>query len=243
MIRPLSRMAALGAVAAVLSGCALLKSPDPVQTYRFGGAAPAASATIGTGAVSIALRQAVFPEAVEGDRLLGVTGTETVYIKGARWVSPAEDLYMESLENAFAAQATRVRIVATREALRSIPQSIREAAYALGATRWQLVRHHLLPYSAGGISTGVIIGLSRAIGETAPLLVAAGFTQSLNNSPLEGPMMTLPVFVYRSYVDQGNPASAYVDRAWAGALTLVIIVMALNLAARIIGKIFAPSKG
>lgn len=61
-------------------------------------------------------------------------------------------------------------IVATRETLKSIPQNLREAAYALGATRWQVVRHHLLPYSAGGISTGVIIAISRAIGETAPLI-------------------------------------------------------------------------
>lgn len=67
-------------------------------------------------------------------------------------------------------------IVATREALRTIPQSIRESAYALGATRWQVVRHHLLPYSAGGIATGVIIGLSRAIGETAPLITIGALT-------------------------------------------------------------------
>ena len=56
-------------------------------------------------------------------------------------------------------------------------------------------------------------------------------------------MQTLPVFVYRSYVDQGNPASAYVDRAWAGALTLVIIVMVLNLAGRLIAARFAPKTG
>lgn len=61
-------------------------------------------------------------------------------------------------------------IVATREALRAIPQHMREAAAALGATRWQVVKHHLLPYSTGGIATGVIIALSRAIGETAPLV-------------------------------------------------------------------------
>ncbi|MBI1190088.1 MAG: phosphate ABC transporter permease PstA [Tepidisphaera sp.] len=67
-------------------------------------------------------------------------------------------------------------IVATREALRSIPQSMREAAYALGATRWQVIRHHLLPYSAGGISTGVIIALGRAIGETAPLITIGALT-------------------------------------------------------------------
>lgn len=61
-------------------------------------------------------------------------------------------------------------IVATREALRSIPQMIREAAYALGASRWEVIKDHLLPYSTGGIATGVIIALSRAIGETAPLV-------------------------------------------------------------------------
>ncbi len=59
-------------------------------------------------------------------------------------------------------------IVATREAMRAVPRSIREAAYALGATRWQVTAHHVLPYSTGGILTGMIIGLSRAIGETAP---------------------------------------------------------------------------
>lgn len=67
-------------------------------------------------------------------------------------------------------------IVATREALRAIPQAIREAAYALGASRWQVIRQHLLPYSLGGISTGVIIALSRAIGETAPLITIGALT-------------------------------------------------------------------
>lgn len=67
-------------------------------------------------------------------------------------------------------------IVATREALRSIPTMIREAAYALGATRWQVVQHHLLPYSLGGTATGVIIAMSRAIGETAPLITIGALT-------------------------------------------------------------------
>lgn len=120
MIRSsLIRLTAIGAVASMLAGCALLSSPDPVQTYRFGGSAPAVAETVGSNATSIALRRVEFPEAVEGDRLLGVTGTETAYIKGARWVSPAEDLYMESLENAFAGQATRVRLIGPREPVRS----------------------------------------------------------------------------------------------------------------------------
>ena len=69
-----------------------------------------------------------------------------------------------------------VIIVATREAIRAIPGAIREAAYALGATRWQTVRDHVLPYSTGGILTGVIIGLSRAIGETAPIITIGALT-------------------------------------------------------------------
>ncbi len=67
-------------------------------------------------------------------------------------------------------------IVATREAVRAIPQPIREAAYALGASRWQVIQHHLLPYSAGSIMTGVIMAMSRAIGETAPLITIGALT-------------------------------------------------------------------
>lgn len=69
-----------------------------------------------------------------------------------------------------------VIIVATRESLRSIPIAIREAAYALGATRWQMVGDHLLHYSAGGIMTGIIIGMARAIGETAPIITIGALT-------------------------------------------------------------------
>ena len=67
-------------------------------------------------------------------------------------------------------------IVATRESIRAIPNSIREAAYALGATKWRTIRDHVLPYSTGGILTGVIIALSRAIGETAPLITIGALT-------------------------------------------------------------------
>src|SRR3546814_12818509 len=69
-----------------------------------------------------------------------------------------------------------VVIVSTRESIRAVPNSIREAAYALGATRWQTVRDHVLPYSSAGIMTGVIIGLSRAIGETAPIITIGALT-------------------------------------------------------------------
>ena len=79
-------------------------------------------------------------------------------------------------------------IVATRESLRAVPRTIREAAYALGATRWEVTAHHVLPYSTGGILTGMIIGLSRAIGETAPLVTigALSFIAFLPESPFKG---------------------------------------------------------
>ena len=115
LIRPIT----LTLTAMALSACALLSTPEPVQTYRFGGvAASVAAAPVVASPVQVTLRRVEFPEAVEGDKLLGVTGTETTYIKGARWVSPAADLYMESIENAFAAQATRVRLIGPRELTR-----------------------------------------------------------------------------------------------------------------------------
>lgn len=119
MIRFSIKSAVAAASALAVAGCALLSSPEPVQTYRFGGPAAASVAAEGqTGLREVNLRRVQFPEAVEGDKILGVTGTETAYIKGARWVSPASDLYQESLENAFAAQATRVRLIGPRELIR-----------------------------------------------------------------------------------------------------------------------------
>jgi cholesterol transport system auxiliary component len=119
VIRSSIKLAVAAAAAVTVAGCALLSSPDPVQTYRFGG--PAAASAIAEGQAGLRevnLRRVQFPESVEGDKLLGVTGTETAYIKGARWVSPASDLYMESLANAFSAQATRVRLIGPRELIR-----------------------------------------------------------------------------------------------------------------------------
>ncbi|OGI44815.1 MAG: phosphate ABC transporter, permease protein PstA, partial [Candidatus Muproteobacteria bacterium RIFCSPHIGHO2_01_FULL_65_16] len=69
-----------------------------------------------------------------------------------------------------------VVIVATREAIRAVPGAIREAAYAVGATKWQTVAHHVLPYSTAGILTGMIIGMARAIGETAPIITIGALT-------------------------------------------------------------------
>jgi cholesterol transport system auxiliary component len=110
------------AVAAVvtLGGCALLSSPDPVQLYRFGNLPSGVSELEAPAStVPVAMRRPEFAQAVREDRILGVTGTEAAYIKGARWVSSAEILFTDSLESAFAAQSTRVRLVGPRELTRA----------------------------------------------------------------------------------------------------------------------------
>lgn len=135
-----------------------------------------------------------------------------------------------------------VVVRSTEEMLRLVPNELREAALALGVPRWKMIVKIVLPTSMAGITTGVMLAISRVIGETAPLLVTVGLTQSMNYSLFNGSMMTLPVFVYNSYMNQGADAQAYIDRAWAGALTLILIVMLLNLVARLVARYFA-SKG
>ncbi|GAA2008579.1 phosphate ABC transporter permease PstA [Microbacterium ulmi] len=136
-----------------------------------------------------------------------------------------------------------VVVRSSEEMLRLVPNELREAAYALGVPKWLTIVKVVLPTAIAGITTGVMLSISRVIGETAPLLITAGFTDSLNLNLFDGRMQTLPVFTYTQYANQGIPPEAYWDRAWAAALTLIIIVMVLNLVARLIAKLFAPKTG
>ena len=128
----------------------------------------------------------------------------------------------------------------TEEMLRLVPADLREASYALGVPKWRTILRVVIPTSLGGIITGVVLAISRVIGETAPLLVVAGFTSSVNTNPFDGRMMTLPVFIFTEYSDATAKGLSY---AWGGALVLIVIVMVLNIIARIIGTIFAPKTG
>ena len=85
-----------------------------------------------------------------------------------------------------------------------------------------------------------MIAISRIIGETAPLLIIAGMSTSMNYNLFSDRMATLPVFVYTQYSNQGADAQAYLDRAWTGSLVLILIVMVLNILARILSKVLAP---
>lgn len=116
MIRSLTLFAAAAALAAAVSGCSLLSTPDPIQLYRFGAVMEPPPQVGDTPApLNVSMRPVELPKASADDRLLSVTGTETAYIGAARWVSPAEDLFEASLEQAFAQRADRVRLLNRRE--------------------------------------------------------------------------------------------------------------------------------
>ena len=132
-----------------------------------------------------------------------------------------------------------VVIVATREAIRSIPQGIREGAYALGATQWQVSRHHIIPYSMPGILTGVIIGMARAIGETAPIITigALTFIAFLPPAPLKAeppfvsfewlfsPFTVMPIQMFNW---TSRPEAAFHQNAAAAGFVLVLMTLAMN---------------
>ncbi|MDP9821735.1 phosphate transport system permease protein [Nocardioides massiliensis] len=129
------------------------------------------------------------------------------------------------------------------EMLKLVPNELREAAYALGVPKWRTIVKVVLPTSMAGIVTGVMLAIARVAGETAPLLVIAGATDSVNFDLFGERMMTLPVFAYYSYMQPGVPPEFGVERAWGAALALIIIVMALNLLGRLLGRLFAPKTG
>jgi phosphate transport system permease protein len=136
-----------------------------------------------------------------------------------------------------------VVVRSSEEMLKLVPNELREASYALGVPKWLTILKIVIPTSLAGITTGVTLAIARVIGETAPLLIVSGFTAGMNYDLFSDRMMTLPVFVYNQYASPGSDANAYLERAWAGALTLILIVMALNLIARFIAKIFSPKLG
>jgi phosphate transport system permease protein len=144
-------------------------------------------------------------------------------------------------------------IVATREAIRAVPKAIREAAYGLGATRWEVTKDHVLPYSTGGILTGMILGLSRAIGETAPIITigALSFIAFLPQAPVQSefpfvsfawlrdPFTAMPIqmFNWVSRPDQAFQANAAAAGAILLGMTLIMNALAIWIRYRFRKKI------
>lgn len=130
-----------------------------------------------------------------------------------------------------------VVIRATEEMLRIVPMDLREAALALGIPRWKTTLRVVLPTAASGIVTGTMLAVARVSGETAPLLLTTFLSQSINTNPFSGPQAGVPTFVW-DQISSATPAA--LDRAWAGALTLIVVIMLFYGSAKFIARYYAP---
>jgi len=125
--------------------------------------------------------------------------------------------------------ALPVVILSTREALRAVPKSLREGSYALGATKWQTIWHQVLPVALPGILTGLILSLSRAIGETAPLITIGALTYvPFVPDSLQSPFTALPIQIF-NWVSR--PQVEFAANAAAGIIVLLVVLLAMNATA------------
>jgi phosphate transport system permease protein len=135
-----------------------------------------------------------------------------------------------------------VIVRATEEMLRIVPVDLREASYALGIAKWKTIARVVIPTGLSGIITGIMLAVARVMGETAPLLILVGYSQSINYNIFTGFMGSLPGMMYnQTSVGAGvNPVPT--DRLWGAALTLILVIAVINVGARVIAKIYAPKK-
>jgi phosphate transport system permease protein len=132
-----------------------------------------------------------------------------------------------------------VVVRSTEEMLKLVPNELREASYALGVPKYRTITRIVLPTAFSGIITGVLLGLARVMGETAPLLVLGPYSKSINTDLFSGFMAALPTMINQDRDQVLDPA---VNRVWAAALTLIILVMLLNIAGRLIARLNKVSK-
>jgi phosphate transport system permease protein len=136
---------------------------------------------------------------------------------------------------AIAIGVTMMPIVAraSEVVLRIVPGALREASYALGSSQWRTVWNVVLPTARSGLATAIVLAMARGIGETAPVLLVAGYTKEMNVNPFNGPMTSLPLFIYNAVHVLGTPD--YVERGFGAGFVLVVVVLALFTIARRIG--------
>jgi phosphate transport system permease protein len=133
-----------------------------------------------------------------------------------------------------------VVILSTREALRTVPMSAREGSYALGATKWQTIWHQVLPGALPGIFTGLILAMSRAIGETAPLVTIGALTYiPFPPTGLDSPFTVLPIQVY-NWVSR--PSAPFLENAAAGIIVLLVLLLTMNSIAVVLRDRFQKAR-
>jgi phosphate transport system permease protein len=144
----------------------------------------------------------------------------------------------------------------TEEMLKLVPNELREASYALGVPKWKTILKVVVPTAFTGLITGVVLGIARVAGETAPLLILVSYSDSMNSNPFNGPQGALPTLIRDQFSNAGLTASGSgyhldpktglrvagaaknyaVDRMWGAAFTLILIVLVLTVIARLIGR-------
>ncbi len=127
-----------------------------------------------------------------------------------------------------------VVVRSTEEMLKLVPNELREASYALGVPKWKTIFSIVLPTAFSGIITGILLGLARVMGETAPLLILGPYTKAIATNLFGGNMATLPTMINQDR-DQATTMPAY-DRIWAAALTLILLILLLNLLGRLASR-------
>lgn len=128
----------------------------------------------------------------------------------------------------------------SEEMLKLVSMELREASYALGVSKFLTITKVVLPTAIAGLVTGVMLAIARVIGETAPIFMAASFTDNFNSNAFSGPMQTLPVMAYTGYKFPSTDIQGSINSAWGAALLLIILVIVLNLIARVVARVFAP---
>ena len=130
-----------------------------------------------------------------------------------------------------------VVVRSTEEMLKLVPNELREASYALGVPKWKTIARIVVPTAFSGIITGILLGLARIMGETAPLLILGPYTKTIATDLFGGLMPTLPTMINQDRTEVLQPA---VDRVWGAALTLILMILLLNIAGRVISRLGAP---
>jgi phosphate transport system permease protein len=130
-----------------------------------------------------------------------------------------------------------ITIRSSEEMLKLVPAELREASYALGVPKWRTILRVVLPTALAGIVTGVMLGVARIMGETAPLLLLVGINEKINSSPFKGTQEALPTYIFEQFQQAvGNPASPAAHRAWGAAVVLIVLIGLLNAIARLVAR-------
>jgi phosphate transport system permease protein len=193
--------------------------------------------------VPLALMVAIFLNEVGGrfvrpvrfvvDAMSGVPSIVAGLFIYAVWILPAGGFSGFGAGLALSVLMLPTVIRTSEEMLRIVPDGLREASLALGAPEWRTVLGVVLPTARAGLVTAAILGVARAVGETAPLIMTSFGSSLLNLNPFDGPQSSLPIFIYRLI---SSPEDSQKDLAWTGALLLITTVLVLFTLARLLGR-------